>query len=1167
MRTNPRPSLTKGERVVRLIASGVMVLSLLMLASWLLNVDLFNGAADQVVVKTNAIVGLVGVMALILAVVVWLYSLRLDWATRDQRLVDTQPEQRMSEHRSETEQAQLLDAASYQLQRGVLDGTVLSVIATEPDGIIREFNARAERMLGYAREEMVGKQVLTIVHLDQEVVARAAELSVMLNRKIESGFEVFVAQARLGKVDEREWTYVRKDGTRLPVLLSVTALRDKKGVITGFLGVAQDLTNRRNVETALRTSEERLHRVLDHADCLVWEAKVELIEKDWSWQMTIHPSGLYRRLSGQQEPVASVGLWYQFEVPEREEMNRRSRVAMESGLTGYVQEFRLLRDGQVVWIRESVSVSKLESGKFWLVGVAVDITESRQAKTTRDEIATRLSKLGSMLPGMIYQLRRRPDGRTYIPYSSAGIQQIYRVTPEQVCGDASDLFAVTHPEDAARLFDTVEQSARTLQPWQCEYRVRFADGSEKWLLGNSVPEREADGGVLWHGFITDITERKAAEAALARSNKEIQDLKVAMDEHSIVAITDPSGRITYANDKLCKASKYSRAELLGKDYRMLNSGHHSKEFMDTLWATIVQGRIWKGEIRDRAQDDSFYWIDTTIVPFVNSEGKPTQYVVISSDITELKQLEASLVQARDQALEASKLKSEFLATMSHEIRTPMNAIIGMAGFLVETPLDPQQTEMAQTIVGGAESLLSIINDILDFSRIEAGRMRIDPVEFDFIKLVQETIALLANRAREKQIKLTTEVIPWSGALLSGDSGRVRQVLVNLIGNAIKFTDAGEVKVTVRAVSETETGTRLRVEIRDTGIGIPQAAQGKIFQPFVQADGSTTRRFGGTGLGLAISSQLVELMGGAIGFESEEGKGSIFWTELGFLHSKSNHDKSLGGEPSAGRESAVGLEKKPGKQYGLRILLVEDNLANRQVGMLMLEKMGCSVEVATNGVAALEQLALHHYDAVLMDCQMPILDGYETTRRIRSGALPRVSATVPIIALTAYARSEDRAKCLAAGMTDYVSKPIRQVELEAAFDRSGIDPAPVAVTVEPTMDEDPVIDRGTFDTLLALKDNKGRSVMHRIVNIYLDEEAGRLDRLEQLIQKRQDEELAQEAHSFGSNAVSFGGLQVRRVALELENSARAANWPAVADCMITLRTACTRLKHELSQIDY
>ncbi len=549
--------------------------------------------------------------------------------------------------------------------------------------------------------------------------------------------------------------------------------------------------------------------------------------------------------------------------------------------------------------------------------------ERQRTESARAEVLGRLEKIGRLVPGMIYQYRMRPDGTSGFPYCSDGIREIFGLTPDEVRDDASKVFAAIHPDDVERIRKSNQESARTLGSWHREYRVRHADGIDRCMLGRAVPEQEPDGSVLWHGFVTDITERK--------------------------------------------------------------------------------------------------------------------------------QLEDNLARARDQALEASRLKSEFLATISHEIRTPMNSVIGMAALLAEAPLSDEHKDMARTICSGAENLLTIINDILDFSKIEAGRMRIDRVEFDLRRLVEETLALQAHRANEKGLTLIGKFESLPDPPLVGDDGRVRQVLTNLVGNAIKFTLAGKVEVRVRLLSETETRTHVRIQVSDTGIGIPLKAQRNLFEPFMQADGSSTRRFGGTGLGLAISRQLVTLMGGTIGFESEPDQGSTFWFELDFgrpaaaaparsaptfaAHATAALP-TTGPFPLATSSGAGHLPKK-------RLLVAEDNPSNQKVVVMLLTKMGYDVTLAENGTAALATLAAGSFDAVLMDCQMPDVDGYETTRQIRSGKLPGVNAEIPVIAVSAHARPEDRIRSLQAGMNDHVSKPIRLVELQAALLRAGLatDPSP------------------------------------------------------------------------------------------------------------------------------
>lgn len=580
--------------------------------------------------------------------------------------------------------------------------------------------------------------------------------------------------------------------------------------------------------------------------------------------------------------------------------------------------------------------------------------------------------------------------------------------------------------------------------------------------------------------------RRQAERLLEEKTREIYEINEGLQENARLLgatvvnandgviittadLNDDGPRIIYVNNAFTRISGYEADEVIGKTPRILQGEDTDRSILDELRSCLSKGKPFKGELKNYTKDGDSYWLDISIVPIRDKNGTITHFTAIERNITEQKKIQKELLkeketaekeieerkrvenqlqeyadklelirfealEAQKKAEEASAAKTEFLANMSHELRTPMNGIIGMAEMLMDSRLDADQRENIETLHGSSENLLSILNDILDISKIEAGELEIETVPFHLGTAVRQIIQLFLPLATDKGITLDLdrgENVPSS---LIGDVGRIQQVLRNLISNALKFTEEGNITVVLRTTTNSDEPT-LYMAVEDTGVGIPKNKLEAIFEKFTQADTSVTRKFGGTGLGLAITQQLVRLMGGEIGVDSLEGQGSTFWFTLPL---KGISDSDV---PVNLYDEKQGISEMYLPQ-DLRILAVDDHPVNQTFVKKLLKKLGFSrVDLAENGQQALDMISTNIYDIVLMDCQMPELDGYQATALLREHE-EKTGVHLPIIALTANAMIGDREKCLKAGMDDYLSKPIKPDKLIAIM-KKYVETGPVA----------------------------------------------------------------------------------------------------------------------------
>ncbi|PID38110.1 MAG: hypothetical protein CSA65_08855 [Proteobacteria bacterium] len=689
---------------------------------------------------------------------------------------------------------------------------------------------------------------------------------------------------------------------------------------------------------------------------------------------------------------------------------------------------------------------------------------------------------------------------------------------------------LVHPDDSERSAALLQSHFSGESPiYDCECRMRHKDGHWVWVHDRGrVVSWSPDGQPLtMFGTHAEITARKEAEAELSASLDEAARInRLLQGRESRVR------ELKREVDDLCRQ--------LGREPRYSQTS-----------TTVGRDSAPDIELQPLSRVEELEQAQLNALSVAEDAEEARQ--ALAEAYAHLEEQTALATSLAAKAEMASAAKSQFLANMSHEIRTPMNGVIGMAGLLLESDLDDKQRRYAELVHSSAESLMTVINDILDFSKIEAGKLEFERLDFDLHHLLDELGAAMALRARERRLKLHSTIDKKVPALLCGDPGRLRQVLTNLLGNALKFTEEGEVALEVELQRIDQRNATLRFSVRDTGPGIPKSKQEHLFEQFTQVDGSTARRHGGTGLGLAISKQLAEMMGGEIGVVSAPGAGSTFWfTAVLELQSR---DAEL--KRPAARQEPKPIPMAARDLPTVRVLVAEDNPINQLVVSSMLSKLGITCDIVGNGIAALRSLETLSYDLVLMDVQMPKLDGLEAARALRDGRAGDKNRAIPVIALTAHAMRGDRERCLAAGMDDYLTKPLSQQALETMIQRwsqapsslpsrqeqdepaAGRDEAPPAPKEKQIFDAKELCARLMNDVELA----------REIITGFLQDAPRQLEEIKRHLAASDAQAVSRQAHALKGAAANISANALAATALELELNAKHLQ-PARAEELLT-----------------
>ncbi|MFN3668420.1 MAG: PAS domain-containing protein [Brevundimonas sp.] len=660
--------------------------------------------------------------------------------------------------------------------------------------------------------------------------------------------------------------------------------------------------------------------------------------------------------------------------------------------------------------RPRPSDAEIETLKV-LARMAGDMIDQAEANLRQSE-QLKLLKLSEQMGGLG---QWRMDAETCRSTWSDEVYRIYGVTRETFDPNVEDAVAFTHPDDRETLKRLVERALRTGEGFHLRSRLIRPDGAERLVEARADTEKGPDGRVVsMFGVFQDVTE--AVEAQRRLTDSERRHRLLADRATDIIITYGVDGRVTYVSPSIERVSGHKPESVIGRPVTDLihpeDVPRLTESFRDFVKAPpewSQRGVTYRGLVKGGGER----WFEARTSIIRDDEGRVVEFQDLVRDVTETKGLEAALIEARDRAEAGARAKSEFLANMSHELRTPLTSVIGFSGLLQQSAALPEtERRYADRISTASEALLAVINDILDYSKLEAGAVEMEARAFDPRALAEAAAAMVEGQCEVRGLSLAIAADPDLPAALTGDEGRLRQVMVNFLSNAVKFTAAGGV-----TLETSWTGDRLRVAVRDTGIGIAADKIGALFERFSQADNSTTRVYGGTGLGLSISRRLVEMMGGEIGVESRAGEGSTFWFEVPLA-------------PAEAPATDAGPDGVASSPAGLRILMADDAAANRELVVAILGGLGVAVETVEDGAQAVEAARRGRHDLILMDVHMPVMDGLDATRAIR--ALDGPAGQVPIVALTANVQPEQVQRCREAGMDDHVGKPIQVPELVRAI---------------------------------------------------------------------------------------------------------------------------------------